>query len=123
FTMVRAAAATTGVPSGAGISIASWTRPSARASENVSRNRSGCTPATGTIKGGGASEIAGDACLVADGMLAAGEGNAGDAAELFSDDRSEEFAEVTLPGGSFLDQMIVCRLPTRETRSSRATNK
>src|SRR6266478_2327743 len=55
-------------------------------------------------------------------MLAAGEGNAGDDAELFSDDRSEEFAEVTLPGGSFLDQVIVCRLPTRETRSSRATN-
>ena len=59
---------------------------------------------------------------MADGMLAAGEANAGDDAELFSDDRSEEFAEVTLPGDSFLDQVIVCRLPTRETRLSRATN-
>jgi len=49
-------------------------------------------------------------------MLAAGEANAGDDAELFSDDRSEEFAEVTLPGDSFLDQVIVCRLPSRETR-------
>ena len=55
-------------------------------------------------------------------MLAAGEANAGDDAELFSDDRSEEFAEVTLPGDSFLDQVIVCRLPSRETRSSRVTN-
>src|SRR2546426_11405638 len=55
-------------------------------------------------------------------MLADGEGNAGDAAELFSVDRSEAFADHTLPAGSFLDQMIVCRLPTRETRSTRATN-
>ena len=55
-------------------------------------------------------------------MLAAGEANAGDDAELLSDDCFEEFAEVTLPGDSFLDQVIVCRLPSRETRSSRATN-
>ena len=55
-------------------------------------------------------------------MLAVGEGNAGGDAELFSADRSEEFAEVTLPGDSLLDQVIVCRLPTRETRLSRATN-
>ena len=55
-------------------------------------------------------------------MLAVGEGNAGGDAKLFSADRSEEFAEVTLPGDSLLDQVIVCRLPTRETRSSRATN-
>ena len=55
-------------------------------------------------------------------MLAVGEGNAGGDAELFSADRSEEFAEVTLPGDSLLDQVIVCRLPTRETRLSRATS-
>ena len=59
---------------------------------------------------------------MADGMLAAGEGNAGGDADLFSDDRSGVFAEATLLGDSFLDQVIVCRLPTRETRLSRATN-
>src|SRR2546421_7246235 len=55
-------------------------------------------------------------------MLAAGDGNACGDAELLSGDRSEELVEVTLAGGSFLDQVIVCRLPTRETRLSRATN-
>src|SRR2546426_12659976 len=55
-------------------------------------------------------------------MLAVGEGNAGGDAKLFSADRSEERAEGTLPGDSLLDQVIVFRLPTRETRLSRATN-
>ena len=57
---------------------------------------------------------------MAEGILAAGEGDAGDA-ELFSDGRSEEFAEVRLPGELFA-QVIVCRLPNRETRLRRATN-
>src|ERR1051326_2770031 len=48
--MVPSAAASTGVSNGAGISIASCTRPSERLSENVSRNWSGRTPATGIIK-------------------------------------------------------------------------
>src|SRR5262249_56666863 len=39
--------ATTGVPRGAGRSIASWTRPFERDSLNVSRSCSGRTPATG----------------------------------------------------------------------------
>ena len=56
-----------------------------------------------------------------DGMLAAGEGNAGGGAALFPDERSEGLAEGTLPGDSFLDQVIVFRLPG-ETRLSRATN-
>ena len=55
-------------------------------------------------------------------MLAAGEGKTGGDAESFSDDRSEELGEVTLPGDSFLDQVMVLRLPDRETRLSRATN-
>ena len=59
--------------------------------------------------------------MVIDGMLAAGEGNTGGDAALFPDERSEGLAEVTLPGDSFLDQVIVFRLPG-ETRLSRATN-
>ena len=59
---------------------------------------------------------------MADGMLAAGEGDAGDDAELFSDDRSETLAGLMSCGDSFRDQVIVVRLPTRETRLSRATN-
>ena len=55
-------------------------------------------------------------------MLATGEGSAGGAAELFSEAGSEEFVEFTLAGDSSFDQVIVCRLPTRETRLSRATN-
>ena len=52
----------------------------------------------------------------------AGEGDAGGDAELFGADRSAEFAGVMLCGESFRDQVIVARLPTRETRLSRATN-
>ena len=55
-------------------------------------------------------------------MVAAGEGNAGGDAELFSGCVSGELAELTLPGESLLDQVIVVRLPIRETRLSRATN-
>ena len=55
-------------------------------------------------------------------MLAAGEGKTVGDAESFANDRSEELGEVTLPGDSFLDQLMVLRLPGRETRLSRATN-
>jgi len=55
-------------------------------------------------------------------MLTAGEGDAGGDAKLFSEGLSEGRAELTLLGDSLLDQVIVFRLPTRETRLSRATN-
>jgi len=59
--------------------------------------------------------------LGVEGILAAGEGDAGDA-ELFGADPCAEFAEVLLGGESFRDHVIVARSPTRETRLRRATN-
>jgi len=48
--------------------------------------------------------------------MLAGDGNAGGDPELFGADRSAEFAGVMLCGESLRDQVIVVRLPNRETR-------
>jgi len=54
--------------------------------------------------------------------MLAGDGNAGGDPELFGADRSAEFAGVMLCGESLRDQVIVVRLPNRETRLRRTTN-
>src|SRR5437763_17012060 len=63
--MRPSAVAKTGVPCGAGMSIASCVRPIERASLNVSRNCSGRTPATG-IKSE-VTEALGEGCTLIEG--------------------------------------------------------
>src|ERR1044071_5640481 len=63
------AAASTEVPAGAGMSIASWVRPSERASLKVSISCSRRTPATGTIKFSVPTKPSGEAAGVACGVI------------------------------------------------------
>src|SRR5689334_11570488 len=63
------AAASTEVPAGAGMSIASWVRPSERASLKVSISCSRRTPATGMIKFSTPTKPSGEAAGVACGVI------------------------------------------------------
>src|SRR6476661_711671 len=86
------AAASTEVPAGAGMSIASWVRPSERASLNVSISCSRRTPATGTIRFSTPTKDSGEAAGVACGVITT-EGTADGLGEEIGDEVKDGLGE------------------------------
>src|SRR6476620_11561296 len=86
------AAASTEVPAGAGMSIASWVRPSERASLKVSISCSRRTPATGMIKFRTPTKPSGEVAGVAWGVITT-EGSADGLGEEIGDEVKDGLGE------------------------------